>query len=113
MSLPAYFLAARAIELALKSYMLLQGQTEKDLRSVSHNLAAALDTAVSLGLPWLLTVPAESEQAIRWINDYYASKDLEYPTTGYKSYPEIRYLLEFAESLLARLRSWRPEPQPR
>lgn len=114
MSLPAYFLAGRAIELALKSYMLLQGRTEKDLRSVSHDLAAALDTAVRLGLPSILLVSGESEQAIRWINDYYASKDLEYPTTGYKSYPQIRYLLEFAGSLLTqltpRLRSWRPEP---
>ena len=114
MSLPAYFLAGRSIELALKSYMLLQGQTEKDLRFVSHDLAAALDTSIRLGLPSLLVVSAESDQAVRWINDYYASKDLEYPTTGYKSYPQIRYLIEFAGLLLTqltpRLRSWRPQP---
>jgi hypothetical protein len=114
MSLPAYFLVGRAIELALKSYMLLQGQTEKNLRAVGHNLAAGLDTSVTLGLSSLLTITPESDQAVRWINDYYESKDLEYPTTGYKSYPEIRHLFEFADSMLTalmpRLRSWRPNP---
>lgn len=55
-SLPAYFLAGRSIELALKSYMLLQGEDEPSLRRVSHDLAAALDEAVRLGLSSLITI---------------------------------------------------------
>src|SRR5690348_12482498 len=100
-SLPAYFLVGRSIELALKSYLLLQGQQERDLRKISHDLGAALDAAQALGLSSLLTVAPESDQAVRWINDYYAIKDLEYPTTGFKSYPPIHYLLNFSASLIA------------
>lgn len=111
-SLPAYFLVARSIELALKSYLLLEGRQERELRKISHDLGVALDAAQASGLSALLPVAPESEQAVRWINDYYALKDLEYPTTGFKSYPPLHYLVSFAESLLAalqpRLRVWRP-----
>jgi hypothetical protein len=111
-SLPAYFLAGRAIELGLKSYLLLKGRTEAELRRASHDLAAALDLAIGHGLASLMTVTPESDHAVRWINLYYQSKDLEYPTTGYKSYPERRYLSDFAAALLAglepELRAWRP-----
>lgn len=111
-SLPAYFLAGRSIELALKSYLLLEGRVERDLRRISHDLGAALDAAQASNLSSLLTVAAESDQAVRWINDYYAVKDLEYPTTGFKSYPPVHYLLNFSESLIGalqpRLRTWRP-----
>jgi hypothetical protein len=68
MSLPAYFLAGRAIELALKSYMLLKGEDERSLRRVSHDLAKALDEAVRLGLLSVLPVKSESEEAVRWTN---------------------------------------------
>lgn len=111
-SIPAYFLAARAIELALKAFLLLKGDTEKDLRAVSHDLAKALDRATSLGLGSAYNVRQESDEAVRWINEYYAIKDLEYLTTGYKSYPEFQYLETFASELLSslapRLRAWRP-----
>lgn len=112
-SLPAYFLVGRAIELALKSYLLLEGRTEKDLRRISHDLHAALDEALRAGLGEFAPPSVEADQAIRWISSYYASKDLEYPTTGAKSYPEISYLVDFATDLLARLaprlRAWRPD----
>ena len=112
MSLPAYFLAGRAIELALKSYMLLKGENEQSLRRVSHDLAKALDEATRLGLSSVLPIEPESDEAVRWINNYYSIKDLEYPTTGYKSYPPIHYLIDFCNSLLKALegglRAWRP-----
>lgn len=110
--MPAYFLAARAIELGLKSYLLLIGKRDADLRRISHDLGEAIDAAKASGLEEDLRVSPEAEQAVRWINEYYQRKDLEYPTTGYKSYPEIRYLLEFAElldtALEDRRRRWRP-----
>jgi hypothetical protein len=64
MSLPAYFLAGRSIELGLKSYMLLEGKGEKELRGAGHDLAAALDTSVTLGLPSLFDIRTEADQAI-------------------------------------------------
>ncbi len=111
-SLPAYFLVGRSIELALKSFLLLQGNTERELKAVSHDLAAALDAAGELNLSSLIVVPPEADQGVRWINNYYETKDLEYPTTGFKSYPPIHYLVAFSEALLIalqpRLRRWRP-----
>jgi hypothetical protein len=113
-SMPAYFLVGRSIELAFKSYLLLEGRGETDLKRLSHDLSAALDEAVALGLSAVAPVSAEADAAVRWISPYYDSKDLEYPTQGYKSYPEIRYLVDFANQLLTslepRLREWRPSP---
>ena len=115
-SLPAYFLAARAIELALKSYLLLEGHSERQLRDLRHGLSDCLDAANSAGLPGLVAASVESDYAVRWIDPYYREKDLEYPTTGFKSYPEIKYLVGFCDSLLdaldAPLRKWRPPSVP-
>jgi HEPN domain-containing protein len=112
LSMPAYFLAARAIELGLKSYLLLSGKGEAELRKLSHDLGKALDTAKKAGLHTAISVSPETEKAIRWINEYYQRKDLEYPTTGYKTYPPLGYLLDFADALTANLesqrRQWRP-----
>ena len=112
MSMPAYFLVARAIELGLKSYLLLCGKTEKDLRRISHDLGDALDAAKAEGIGAIVHVSVEADAAVRWINDYYEKKDLEYPTIGYKTYPQISYLIDFADelfdSLETRRRQWRP-----
>ena len=114
LSMPAYFLAARAIELGLKSFLLLRGSTEQDLRRISHDLGKALDAARQEGLDSITPVSTEAEQAVRWINEYYYRKDLEYPTAGYKSYPQIHYLVTFADLLFTSLqpqrRRWRASP---
>lgn len=98
-SMPAYFLAARAIELGLKSYLMCRGHVAADLRRISHDLGKALDAARGEGITTAVSIDPETENAVRWINEYYKSKDLEYPTTGYKSYPSISYLIDFAEQL--------------
>lgn len=43
---------AISIELALKAYLRSHGQTEKDLRTVGHDLAALLKEACSFGLDY-------------------------------------------------------------
>ena len=111
-SMPAYFLAGRAIELGLKSFLLLSGQGETEIRRISHDLGKALDVAEQAGLRAIVSITPETEQAVRWINEYYQRKDLEYPTTGYKSFPPIHYLIELADQLFVGLestrRKWRP-----
>src|SRR5262245_43895341 len=111
-SFPGYFLVSRALELAFKSFLLLKGQSEAQLRRVGHDLERSLSDARTHGLDEVIKLAPEHEAAVRMVNVYYLAKDLEYPTTGYKSYPEARYLLDCATQLLDRLhphlRRWRP-----
>jgi HEPN domain-containing protein len=111
-SLPGYFLAARSIELVLKSYLLLRGVGEKQLRSIGHDLIQAYHEARSAGLADQAALNEEIEASISWINAYYQSKDLEYPKTGLKSYPEPVALMRCAQALIdgleTEIRKWRP-----
>lgn len=111
--IPAYFLVARAIELALKSSLLLRGHPVDWLKKeIGHDLDKGLkESTVSEG-DERLNLSDEQLDAIRWINVYYARKDLEYPLTGAKRYPQPEALLESARDILRqlepRLRQWRP-----
>jgi hypothetical protein len=111
-SMPAYFLAARGIELGLKSYLLLVGKKESTLRTISHDMEKAVVASDLEGLRNVIAVSADTETAVAWINGYYSKKDLEYPKTGYKSYPPLELLLQFGELLFtglgAQRRNWRP-----
>ena len=113
LSLPAYFLAARAIELGLKSYLLLRGTDERRLRRIGHDLVKASKAARENDFAQVARLTAEDEAAIAWINEYYQSKDLEYPQTGLKSFPDDQALLGTADTIIGRLepvvRRWRPE----
>lgn len=111
-SFPAYFLAARSIELGLKSFLLMQGQDERRLRSISHDLVHAVEEAKSAGIVSVVPLRKEDEAVIAWINGYYQSKHLEYPKTGLMSFPDDRTLLSTAvrivEGLEPVVRQWRP-----
>ncbi len=111
-SLPAYFLAGRAIELALKAFLVLKGQPVPHLRKLSHDLGAIVEDAQSQGLETVFTPSPEQIGAIQLLNPYYQSKDLEYPTTGFKSYPDFQWLESFAQGLIDSmakpLRAWSP-----
>ena len=111
-SLPAYFLISRAIELGLKTFLLLGGAGAADLKKVGHDLVKAAAAAFAAGLSDVVALPPEGELALRMINPYYAAKDLEYVTTGSKQYPPAQHLAVYAEKLLAALtkpvRAWRP-----
>ncbi len=111
-SIAAYFLSGRSIELALKAFLVLKGHSVSQLKNISHNLERCLEEATTAGLHSLFLPSAEQVAAIRMVNPYYNSKDLEYLTTGYKSYPDDRLLLTFAEQTLdalkTPLRAWRP-----
>lgn len=112
LSFPGYFLAGRAIELGLKVFLLLRGGSVRELRGVSHDLVRALDAARGLGFDGVVRLSPEHEAALRMLNPYYESKDLEYPTTGFKSYPDHVAVLECARQILsdldAAVRAWRP-----
>ncbi len=106
------FLAARAIELGLKSFLLLQGRSERELRAISHDLSKAFDEAVAATLRDVVKLLPEHELALHWVNETYQSKDLEYVTKGSKSFPAPDVLVACADRILTQLapelRRWRP-----
>lgn len=114
--LPAYFLAGRSLELALKSYILAQGGDETLLRSISHNLVRALREARDRGLDRFVSHSEEDAALVRWTNAYYERKDLEYPTTGSKSYPApnllVNYVAKMRDGIGVPIRRWRPARTP-
>lgn len=104
-SIPGYFLAGRAAELAIKAYMLATGASERDLRDVGHDLSAALKQVEALELG------ETGRTVLLWLNPYYSGKDLEYPKTGFKHLPdriqtieEVRGLLELVKPDVWRVR---------
>ena len=98
--IPGYFLASRALELALKSFLLLHGKTEHQLREIGHDLDRGLDAACELGLGDLVDIEDRDRAVISDVNRYYVSKDLEYVKTGYKSYPDPQVMLTKVRCLL-------------
>jgi hypothetical protein len=111
-SIPAYFLLGRALELALKSFLLLHGWMEADLRKVGHDLEAALREALGAGVADMVEISEEESEAIAALNIYYASKDLEYVKTGAKSYPDHQVLTRvcrrIVEGIGPAVRRWLP-----
>ncbi len=111
-SIPGYFLAARALERGLKSFLLLRGRSERDLRAISHDLSKALEEAECAGIRDVVVMLPEHEAALRWVNEYYQSKDLEYLKTGSKSYPALDVLIACGDRILTNLnpelRRWLP-----
>ena len=92
-SIPGYFLVGRAAELALKAYLLSCGATEAELRGIGHDLEDALAAAGDL------EIPGDIAAVLRALNPYYSGKDLEYPKTGLKSFPDHDVALAATRSL--------------
>ncbi len=76
LSLAGYYLIGHALELALKSALLLQGATEKDLRTIGHNLEEAARQFRETAQGSLLT--PEVGVLVSLLNPYYSVKELEY-----------------------------------
>jgi len=93
-----------AIELALKADLVHRGASEAALRKLGHDLEAALartDATV------LAEVTPEQVDAIKWLNQYYAVKELEYTAWGASgrmiSVPRASYLLDAGTRLVEHL----------
>ena len=111
-SIPGYFLAALALELAIKSFLLFRGNTEHELKEIGHDLSRGLDAASQQGLCGFVDLQREHLAVITQLNWYYVSKDLEHVTTGYKSYPNQRILIDTLQHLIDTItpviHTWKP-----
>ena len=84
---PALYLAGHGIELSLKSYLMHEGATIRDLRRLGHDLHSALRKAKELGLYEVIRLTQAEEGALELLNDLYRAKELEYIRTGLKHFP--------------------------
>lgn len=73
------FLLGRAIELALKAYLISQGTTEKELRTIGHNLERAFDAAAAKGFRMAGGNDQARSEWLGLLNDNYSTKLFEYP----------------------------------
>ncbi len=82
--LPKYFLWGRTIELALKSFLLAEGETVAKLKSKAfgHDLNALLRDAKARGMSILIGLNAIHNGIIQILNLDYMSKRFEYRETG-------------------------------
>jgi len=100
--MPSLYLIGRSIELALKSYLLSQGISLRELRSkkYGHDLHACLRKAKELGLLSHAHFKAEEEGAMDLLNQLYSTKQLEYIVTGTKALPIFELVESFARALI-------------
>ena len=99
-SIPAYFLSCRAIELVFKAFLRARGIGLEAMIRMRHDLNLLLSTAEREGLESFATLEVDQVNAIRAINPYYKGKELEYIVTGSKRYPHLRDLQSCASTLL-------------
>ncbi|QNH01929.1 hypothetical protein [Pseudomonas sediminis] len=84
-SLPAYFLLGRSIELSLKAFLLHCGKPITELRKPNkfgHNLEALLDASVEHGIEEHISIAPVEIGVIRLLSYDYADKRFEYRITG-------------------------------
>lgn len=83
-SLPAYFLLGRSIELSLKAYLLQHGIPISELRKkkYGHDLHALLNEAMNRGLLDIVKLDSQEIGVIDLLSYDYMEKRLEYRITG-------------------------------
>jgi hypothetical protein len=98
---PAYYLYAHSIELALKALLVYSGSDDKELRKIGHNLKTIWKKAMKKGLNEYLTDFEGANNTIELINPYYQAKTLEYIVPDYnKHFPPILYMSIAAANLI-------------
>lgn len=113
-SLPAYFLFSRSIELSLKAYLLGCDMTAKTLssRKFGHNLAALLAEAVDKRLHALVPFEPDESTVVQLLSLEYLNTRLGYRVSG-ATYllPSIEITEEVARKLISGLANFCAPPQ--
>lgn len=99
--IPVLFLVGQSIELALKAFLLSRGVPLRKLRyDYGHNLHRSLRKAKELDLSALVTLSPEELATIEVLDVLYSSKQLQYISTGAKTFPMFGPLQSAALRLL-------------
>ena len=93
-----YYCVCRALELALKAFLLAERVPVSELKKkkLGHNLDALLELAMSHDLTRFWTPSVGDRKEIAKANVYYAEKGFEYFQVGFtmRGYPELPLLPE-------------------
>lgn len=108
------YLLGHALELFLKTYLLMAGLGERELRKLGHKLPKLLAECEARSVPGLPRVSEELTNDLRCFGTTYGAKDLEYFSILHllpppPSLPDLRRLVRFGrrceEELARRLRA--------
>jgi len=105
-SVPAYYLLCHGIELTLKAYLRGAGRQLRDLKGLGHDLVKCYNEAKEEGVDRYCMLEEKHIVAIRLVNTYYATKELEYISAGYKEFPEFSLLAEAGQMLVSCLKQY-------
>jgi len=104
------FLAARAVELALKAFLAVKGNTLVELAGglYGHDLKQLIAEADKRDLQAIVKLTDEQHAGIIKASEYYLEKVLEYPSVseavrGYRGMPNADILIGTAAVLIERL----------
>jgi hypothetical protein len=93
---PTFYLLGHAIEVALKSFLLANGDSLQRLKlRVGHNLEKASRRVIATKCDPLAKLVSNNVQIISLLNINYQEKEFEYRVTGAKLYPPKDPLLKF------------------
>lgn len=74
-----YYLVCRSIELAFKSFLLIEKVTIKEIKfNLGHDLSKILNKANNLGINKIVEITGEEEIEIKKANNWYNRKGFEY-----------------------------------
>ena len=98
---PTYYLLGHSIELALKSFLLANGDSLDRLKfRIGHDLSKAARRVVAAKCDPLSSIVEENRDLIAALNYYYEEKEFEYRVTGLKQYPRKELLFEFLQAAI-------------
>lgn len=109
-ALPAYFLALRTIEIALKSYLRGAGASRAKLaRKLGHDLQRSLDMATRLGIEEIVPITPRDRAVISACSSDYDRKDFEYMIVRGFTLPDYGFVHDFATRLVEGLERYAAE----
>ncbi|HUD09866.1 MAG TPA: HEPN domain-containing protein [Patescibacteria group bacterium] len=91
-----YYLLCHAIELAMKAYLREKGYTRKQLLDIGHDLEKLIKELHSNEV----LMDVDSMVRTFTANQYYKTKQFEYPQTGFKELPNLDSMRDSVKLLL-------------
>lgn len=94
-----YYLLCRCLELCFKEHIVFNGicPFEDLANKYGHNLLVLMNDAESINY---IDINSQEETIVKVLNNYYNSKEFEYPKTGLKTFPVIEDVEELCNRLV-------------
>lgn len=84
----SYYLYGHGLELCYKAYLYKCGIGLRELKKeIGHDLGLALRKSKEFGVERYLQIDSEYESIVHGVNKYYSTKELEYMSKTFKSFP--------------------------